>query len=82
MFSLICVSINGSVNNLWAGDYRRYCAHYDVTVMGSSIVLVGPLTRKVGYWTKIEKSLMDWRLNTFQRCGEICTRLTTCVSRG
>ena len=32
MFSLICVW-NGWVNNREAGDLRRYCAHYDVTVM-------------------------------------------------
>ena len=33
-FSLICVSINGWVNNREAGDLRRYRAHYDVIVMG------------------------------------------------
>ena len=33
VFSLICVSINGWVNNGEAGDLRRYRAHYDVTVM-------------------------------------------------
>ena len=33
MFSVICVWINGWVNNREAGDWRRYCAHYDVTVM-------------------------------------------------
>ena len=33
MFSLICVWINGWVNNGEAGDLRRYHAHYDVTVM-------------------------------------------------
>ena len=35
MFSLICEWINGWVNNREAGDLRRYCAHYDVTVMRS-----------------------------------------------
>ena len=30
---LICVWINGWVNNRAAGDLRRYRAHYDVTVM-------------------------------------------------
>ena len=30
---LICVWINGWVNNHEAGDWRRYPAHYDVTVM-------------------------------------------------
>ena len=33
MFSLICVWINGWVNNNEAGDLRRYRAHCDVTVM-------------------------------------------------
>ena len=33
MFSLICVWINGWVNNLEAGDLRRCRAHYDVIVM-------------------------------------------------
>ena len=33
MFSLICVWINGWVNNHEAGDLRPYHAHYDVTVM-------------------------------------------------
>ena len=34
MFSLICVWINGWVNNRKAGDLRRYRAHYDATVIG------------------------------------------------
>ena len=34
MFSLICVWINGWVNNREAGDLRRYRTHYDVIVMG------------------------------------------------
>ena len=33
MFTLICVWINGCVNNREAGDLRCYCAHYGVTVM-------------------------------------------------
>ena len=33
MFTLICVWINGCVNNREAGDLKRYCAHYGVTVM-------------------------------------------------
>ena len=33
MFSLICVWINGWVNNREAGDLRRHPAHYDVIVM-------------------------------------------------
>ena len=33
MFSLICVWINGCVDNREAGDLRRHRAHYDVIVM-------------------------------------------------
>ena len=33
MLSLICASINDSVNNRKAGGLRRHRAHYDVTVM-------------------------------------------------
>ena len=33
MFSLICASINGWVNNRRHGDLRRQLAHYDVTIM-------------------------------------------------
>ena len=33
MFPLICVWINGWVNNREAGDLRRYRGHYDVIVM-------------------------------------------------
>ena len=33
MFSLICVCINGWVNNREAGDLRRHRGHYHVTVM-------------------------------------------------
>ena len=35
MFSLICVWINGWVNNHDAGDLSRHRGHYDVNVMGS-----------------------------------------------
>ena len=33
MFSLICAWITCWVNNREAGDLRRHCAHYDITVM-------------------------------------------------
>ena len=39
MFYLICVWINGWVNNREAGDFRRYRAHYDVIVMLKSSYL-------------------------------------------
>ena len=50
MFSLICVWINGWVNNREAGDLRRYRAHYDVTIMmhymyGNVCIPMSNLTR-------------------------------------
>ena len=36
MFSLICIRINGWVNNDEAGDLRRHRAHYDVTLMDTA----------------------------------------------
>ena len=36
MFSLICIWLNGWVNNREAGDLRRYSGYYDVTVLTSS----------------------------------------------
>ena len=38
MFSLICAWINGWVNSGEAGDLRRHCAHYNVTVMRKQTV--------------------------------------------
>ena len=58
MFCLICVWINGWVNNREAGDLRRYRAHYDVTVMipETHVVESGTfcMTARAGYknWNK------------------------------
>ena len=48
MFSLICVWINGWVNNREAGDLRRYRAHYDVIVM--MIIVVGHVFNMTEYF--------------------------------
>ena len=45
MFPLICVWINGWVNNREAGDLRRYHAHYDVTVMSRRVLHIRCLHR-------------------------------------
>ena len=54
MFPLICVWINGWINNRKAGDLRRYRTHYDVTVMitdpwvGNTLVIGGfPFTNRL-----------------------------------
>ena len=49
MFSLICTWTNSRVNNREAGDLRQHRAHYDFTVMESSIFL-----------SKILRSVCDW----------------------
>ena len=55
MFYLICVWINGWVNNREAGDLRRYRAHYDVSVMvsekGSHVIYID--------------SVFEWGANNF-----------------
>ena len=60
MFTLICVWINGCVNNREAGDLRRYCAHYGVTVMfclhvvtkiyGNINTFCDSMKMETGYW--------------------------------
>ena len=40
MFSLICIRLNGWVNNGEAGDLRRLCVHYDVTVMPFPVYVI------------------------------------------
>ena len=39
MFSLFCVWTNRGVNNPHAGDFRRHCANYDVTVMIGQLLI-------------------------------------------
>ena len=51
MFSLICAWINCRVNNCDAGDLRRHCAHYDVTVMNiacDSVSSLGAIAMEFG----------------------------------
>ena len=47
---LICTWTNGGVNNRDAGDLRRNCAHYDVTVMNSSSVKSPLVNKTILYW--------------------------------
>ena len=61
MFSLICVWINGWVNNSQAGDVRRYRAHYDVTVMLSSTQYMAHLYMDI--YVSIKKTLTGWVLS-------------------
>ena len=50
MFSLICVWINGWVNNGEAGDLIRHRVHYDVTVMKLLIAIILPSNECRSSW--------------------------------
>ena len=51
MFSLICTWINDCVINRKAGDLRRHCAHYYVTVMYMPIILLRRGLLTIPKWT-------------------------------
>ena len=42
MFSLICAWTNSWANNGYAGDLRRYRAHYDVIIMNGDLISCRP----------------------------------------
>ena len=55
IFSLIYVRINSWVNNREAGDLRRHCTHYDVSLIGN------PLHKGfMSSWTKSWKIILLW----------------------
>ena len=74
MFSLICARINDWVNNREAGDLRRHCGHYDVSVMSSLVQITAcclfsasPLTEPiliVVNWTNRNKFQWNFKQNT------------------
>ena len=62
MFSLICVWINGWVNNREAGDLRRYRAHYDVTAMDTTAMLTNWCLNK---WLTLVCGNLDMHCNVY-----------------
>ena len=61
MFSVICVYIDGRVNNREAGNLRRHRAHYDVIVMNET-----PTKRKShNMWTKFDRGYEIRTCSTF-----------------
>ena len=54
MFSLICVWINGSINNRETGDLRRLRAHYDVILYGSELL----------HWHPVKPMIAPMLVNT------------------
>ena len=61
MCSLICVWLNGWVNNREAGDFRRYRTHYDVTVMILTCIpgLPAYTASEMSFWRKFPTD--QWR---------------------
>ena len=60
MFSLICVWINGWVNNRKSGDLRRLCANYDVTVM--------PTSCEGNHWSSVDCQYKSPVMTQHQMC--------------
>ena len=84
MFSLICASINGWVNNREAGNLRRHRAHYDVIVMGTlliNLLLPSDTIWHHGCWSVLHQAitwsnvvlLSVWSLGA--NCGEILIKI-------
>ena len=61
MFPLICVWVNGWVNNREAGDLRRYHAHYDVTVMiHLKMITPGSTLWSEAFWALISNYILSF----------------------
>ena len=73
MFSLICVSINGWVNNREAGDLRRYRAHYDVIIMPRGRCVDNDLYKQTPGWYSTSLPTM---MQHIIKCGSICEQMT------
>ena len=70
MFSLICVLINGWVNNGEGDDLRRYRAHYDVTVM--SCFITTPRGAMPSIYRAINLALCSHQMETFSVLLALC----------
>ena len=74
MFSLICVWINGWVNNREGGNLRRYRAHYDVAVMSN---LTHGSACIIGWKSGLLDILISPYIAQFMRRGRIHYGLNT-----
>ena len=72
MFSMICVRINGWVNNRMADDLRRYCVHYDVIV-----IITRNLKNRVHIWTTMHKWVMNIQYQTWIAQGRFINMIRT-----
>ena len=84
MFSLICASIDGCVNNREAGDLRRHRAHYDVTVMVDLFVVSRTLSHSIKIENKNKLSLFGrvFLINVITQCDQFSSHWSSNVSSG
>ena len=87
----ICAWINRWVNNREAGELRRHCAHYDVTVMPpfnmTRVTLMTTPTHRLDIWPNhvyvafvfIISYWMMFRLSLKRKCRHIDSFLTDCI---
>ena len=68
IFYLICVWINGWVNNREAGDLRRYLAHYDVIVILCRMVQTAIPWLILKFWQFVE-SVKTIEITIFREFG-------------
>ena len=75
LYSLICVWINDWVNNREAGDLRRYCAHYDVTVMNRFVLNI-EMSGILCLWIKVSGDNLTKAYGvTIRRCRKSHTKI-------
>ena len=79
VFSLICVWINGWVNNGEAGDLRLYRAHYDVTVMWKPPVTMGQQCVNTDVPLLRQNEVLEFVWNV-SRTGYVMLILMLCLS--
>ena len=77
MFSLICVRINGWVNNREAGDLRRYRSHYDVIVMIKTILTTNLFSKYSWLQRWLQNSIFNFLDRWWYRLPHSLTTNTT-----
>ena len=73
MFSFICAWTNGWANNGDAGDLRRHCAHYDVTVMKKKSKQIKFVSVSDACWWVTRVKCMTWKVLIAVWLRDICS---------
>ena len=77
MFSLICVRLNGWVNNREAGDLRCYRSHYDVIVMIKTILTTNLFSKYSWLQRWLQNSIFNFLDRWWYRLPHSLTTNTT-----